>query len=71
MEWQLDEPGKRGRPSRLWRLAAGDELAGFDRACDELKARLLRRQLDDYWAGREFLESPALALRLYLGGTAR
>jgi predicted ArsR family transcriptional regulator len=50
VEWQPDEPGKPGRPSRLWRLAADDELASFERACDEFKARMLRRQLDDYGA---------------------
>jgi predicted ArsR family transcriptional regulator len=40
--------GTPGRPSRVWRLAAENELVAFDRACDEFKALLLRKQLDVY-----------------------
>lgn len=46
--WQPSESGTRGRPSRLWHLTADDELVAFERACDDFKARLLRRQLDDF-----------------------
>jgi predicted ArsR family transcriptional regulator len=46
--WQPSESGTRGRPSRRWRLTADGELVAFERACDNFKALLLRRQLDDY-----------------------
>jgi predicted ArsR family transcriptional regulator len=52
VEWQSPEPGTPGRPSRVWRLAADEELATFERACDDFKALMLRRQLDDYDSGQ-------------------
>jgi predicted ArsR family transcriptional regulator len=51
VEWQPAETGTPGRPSRIWRLDADDELATFERACDDFKALMLRRQLDDYDSG--------------------
>ena len=48
VEWQPAKPGTPGRPSRSWRLAADQDLASFERACDEFKALTLRKQLDAY-----------------------
>jgi predicted ArsR family transcriptional regulator len=48
VEWQQNEPGAPGRPSRVWRLAADEDLVAFERSCDAFKALLLRKQLDDY-----------------------
>jgi len=48
-EWQPAKSGTAGgRPSRIWRLAADEELTAFERACDEFKALMLRKQLDAY-----------------------
>lgn len=38
----------KGRPARRWRLAAPDDLAAFERACDDFKERMLRHQLAGY-----------------------
>jgi predicted ArsR family transcriptional regulator len=51
VECHLAETGTPGRPSRLWRLAADEELATFERGCDDFKALMLRRQLDGYDSG--------------------
>lgn len=48
VEWAAPQLKTPGRPSRVWRLAAVDELAVFERACDEFKASMLRRQLDEH-----------------------
>jgi predicted ArsR family transcriptional regulator len=48
VEWQQDEAGTPGRPSRIWRLLADKELAAFEQSCDAFKALMLRKQLDDY-----------------------
>ncbi len=48
VEPQQAQTGTPGRPSRIWRLAADEELAAFERTCDELKALMLRRQLNAY-----------------------
>jgi predicted ArsR family transcriptional regulator len=48
VEWQPERGGTPGRPSRIWRLAADEALADFERVCDEFKARMLRMQLDAY-----------------------
>ena len=45
---QAKGTGNPGRPSRVWRLAADDAVATFDRACDAFKYELLRSQLDEY-----------------------
>jgi predicted ArsR family transcriptional regulator len=50
--------GTPGRPSRLWTLAATDELAAFDRACDNFKELILRRQLNQYEQGEIIEETP-------------
>jgi predicted ArsR family transcriptional regulator len=43
-----DKPARIGRPSRVWSLCAEEDLLAFERACDQLKAALLRRQLAEY-----------------------
>jgi predicted ArsR family transcriptional regulator len=48
VDWAPQESTAAGRPSRLWRLAADDELKNFEGACDDFKARLLRRELDQF-----------------------
>ena len=49
VEWQPAKSGvSGGRPSRIWCLAADEELTAFERACDEFKALMLRKQLDAY-----------------------
>lgn len=45
---ELYKPAGTGRPSRLWSLCAEEDLLDFERACDQLKAALLRRQLAEY-----------------------
>jgi predicted ArsR family transcriptional regulator len=46
VEWEMASRGSRGRPSRVWRIAAASELVAFERACKELKRALLKRDLD-------------------------
>jgi predicted ArsR family transcriptional regulator len=46
--WQQSNSGQRGRPSKIWALAADERLSAFERSCDEFKAHLLRMQLDSY-----------------------
>jgi len=48
VEPQQAQTGTPGRPSRIWRLAADEELAAFERTCDEFKALMQRKQLDDF-----------------------
>jgi predicted ArsR family transcriptional regulator len=48
VEWRSVREGTPGRPSRIWQLATDDVVADFERACDAFRARLLRRQLDQY-----------------------
>jgi predicted ArsR family transcriptional regulator len=48
IEWTPPKPDAKGRPARMWRLAAPDDLAQFERACDDFKARMLRHQLAEY-----------------------
>ena len=43
-----EKPAGTGRPSRVWSLCAEEDLLAFERACDQLKAALLRRQLAEY-----------------------
>ncbi len=48
VEPQQAQTGTPGRPSRIWRLVADEDLTAFERACDEFKIILLRRQLNVY-----------------------
>jgi predicted ArsR family transcriptional regulator len=43
-----EKPARIGRPSRVWSLCAEEDLLAFERACDQLKAALLRTQLAEY-----------------------
>jgi len=43
--WAPRESNISGRPSRVWHLDAAADLDEFERACDDFKAGLLRRQL--------------------------
>jgi predicted ArsR family transcriptional regulator len=45
IRWHQGRAGARGRPSRVWELAATAQLEQFEQACNRFKAALLRAQL--------------------------
>lgn len=48
IEWAPRDTTAKGRPAQRWRLAAPDDLAEFERACDGFKTRMLHHELAQY-----------------------